>query len=65
MTKDTGEEPMSIDHKIIEKHKEAILKIARANTKKNENGLTVIEKDDPWRNETEWDELYKELENNS
>lgn len=60
-----GEEPMSIDTEVIKKHKEAILKIAKANTKKNEDGLTVIEKDDPWRNETEWDELFKEIEENS
>ena len=30
-----GEEPMSIDIELIEKHKEAIHKIANANTKKN------------------------------
>jgi len=41
--------------------KEKIQKIAEANTKRNLDGLPVTSKDDPWRKETEWDELYKEL----
>jgi aspartyl aminopeptidase len=45
----------------IEKNKEKIRKIAEANTKKNQDGLTVISKDDPWRKETEWDKFYQDL----
>lgn len=52
---------MAVDTKFIEKNKEKIKKIAEANTKKNKDGLTVLDKNDPWREETEWDQLYKEL----
>lgn len=32
-------------------------KVAEKNTKRNSDGLTVISKDDPWREESEWDEI--------
>jgi hypothetical protein len=34
-----------------ETQKEKAVKIAEKNTKRNEEGLTVIEKDDVWRDE--------------
>lgn len=52
---------MSTYTKVIKKNKEKLMDIANINTKKNQDGLTVISKDDPWREETEWDELYKDL----
>lgn len=45
----------------ISKNKEIIYKIAQSNTVVNESGLTVIPKDDPWREEKEWDEMYEDL----
>lgn len=45
----------------ISQHREQIQTIADKNWKKNSDGDYVIEKDDPWRQEYEWDELYKEL----
>jgi hypothetical protein len=45
----------------LEKNKAKIRKVADSITKKNENGIPVISKDDPWRKEHEWDDLYKEL----
>lgn len=34
---------------------------AEANTLRNAKGQTVIERDDPWFAEDEWDVYYKEL----
>ena len=45
--------------KWLNKNKEKIYEIARNNTVYNAEGHAVIEKDDPWRNEDEWDDLYK------
>ncbi|MDR3601493.1 MAG: hypothetical protein P4L49_13610 [Desulfosporosinus sp.] len=45
----------------VNKNKDLINKIARSNTIQNDAGVTVIPKDDPWRDEHEWDEMYKEL----
>ncbi|NLI92501.1 MAG: hypothetical protein GX434_09945 [Peptococcaceae bacterium] len=47
----------------ISKNKDVIDKIAKSNTKINKSGLTVISKDDTWLDETEWDEMYKDLKN--
>jgi hypothetical protein len=41
----------------LEKNKEKISKIIESNTKRNENGIPVITKDDPWRQEKEWDSI--------
>jgi hypothetical protein len=45
----------------VSQHREQIQTLADKNWKKNSDGNYVIEKDDPWRQEHEWDELYKEL----
>lgn len=34
---------------------------AMQNTKYNEEGKAVVEIDDEWRDETEWDELFEQL----
>lgn len=46
--------------KFIEENKEKIYKIAEDNTKRNKDGLTVLTKDDPWRDEDEWDKMFAE-----
>lgn len=43
------------------KNKDKIRRITESNTKRNQNGIPIITKDDPWRKETEWDIMYKEL----
>ena len=45
----------------MDKNKDLINKIAQSNTTQNDAGVTVVPKNDPWRDEQEWDELYKEL----
>lgn len=40
----------------ISQNKELCYFVAEQNTKKNNNNVAVIEKNDIWRNETEWDE---------
>lgn len=65
-----GGDNMSLPQKSVEKdfaeflskNRDSINRIARSNTVKNDDGLTVITKDDPSREEREWDELYKELQ---
>ena len=47
----------------VEKHKKLLYDFAKSNTVKDESGLTVIPKDDPWRDEEEWDAMYKDLKN--
>jgi len=39
----------------VTKNKILIHSIANSNTIKNEDGKTVVPKNDPWRNENEWD----------
>jgi hypothetical protein len=34
---------------VFESNREKILELAEKNTKRNEDGLTIIEKNDPWR----------------
>lgn len=47
--------------KWLNENKEKIYEIARKNTVYNAEGHAVIEKDDEWRNEGEWDDLYAGL----
>lgn len=41
---------------------EKLFQLAEQNTTYDKNGHAVISKDDPWIEETEWDELYNQLE---
>ncbi|SPF32601.1 hypothetical protein SBF1_1120001 [Candidatus Desulfosporosinus infrequens] len=45
----------------VSQHRDKIQELSNANWPKNSDGEYVITKDDPWRQEHEWDELYKEL----
>ena len=45
----------------LTKNKDLINRVARSNTTKNDADVTVITRDDPWRDEHEWDDMYKEL----
>ncbi|MFZ3103046.1 MAG: hypothetical protein WA131_09250 [Desulfitobacteriaceae bacterium] len=45
----------------VNQHRDKIQELSDANWPKNSDGEYVITKDDPWRQEHEWDELYKEL----
>lgn len=47
--------------RFIQKNKDKLYKMAEKNTTYNSEGRAVIKKDDEWRNETEWDDLYKKL----
>ena len=42
-------------------YSEKVYEFAKNKTKYNNEGRTVISKDDEWLVETEWDDLYKEL----
>ena len=47
----------------IENNKELAYSLAAKNTPCNANGHPVIAKDDEWRDETEWDKLFEDLQN--
>ena len=42
-------------------YSEKVYEFAKNNTKYNNEGRTVISKNDEWLNEKEWDDLFKEL----
>lgn len=46
----------------IKQNKEKVYKIAEQNTTRNSKGQVIISKDDPWFNEDEWEEHFKELD---
>ena len=52
---------MSALAQYLERNKELAYKFASENTPCNASGHPVITKDDEWRKETEWDELFAEL----
>lgn len=41
----------------LKKNKDKIRKISESNTVRNKEGVCVIGMDDPWRKETEWEEM--------
>jgi len=45
----------------IQQNKNKIKKVSEKNITKNKEGLIVLSKDDEWRNETEWDNFYKDV----
>jgi selenophosphate synthetase-related protein len=61
MCKKTNDENMKSFKEFLATNKEKIRHITEANSIKNEDGLIVIAKDDPWRKETEWDSMYEKL----
>jgi len=44
----------------LTRNKLLIRHLAEANTKRNQEGKTVISKNDPWREEHEWNKANKE-----
>ncbi|XID91517.1 hypothetical protein ACF3MZ_23835 [Paenibacillaceae bacterium WGS1546] len=59
-----GEHDLSIIEKDLNAHLQRIKKIAQSNTIKNNDGLTVITKDDPIREESDWISSIKDYDNN-
>ena len=45
---------------INENYSEKAYQLAMCNTKYNSEGKAVIERDDEWRNETEWDAMFEQ-----
>jgi hypothetical protein len=58
------ERDMSIIEKDLRAHLQKIKKLAQSNTVKNEEGLTVITKDDPVREESDWNSSIKGYDTN-
>lgn len=62
MTTDREENEMSILEKNLSANLDKIKQLAKANTVKNKEGLTVVTKDDPIREETDWKDSIKKYE---
>ncbi|CCF14196.1 hypothetical protein [Brevibacillus laterosporus] len=45
----------------VQKNKDKIRRATEMNTTRTKDGLVLISKNDTWRKETEWDDLYKEI----
>ena len=58
------EKNMSILEKELSAHIQKIRKIAQANTVKNSDGLTVITKDDPYREDPDFESSIKSTGSN-
>jgi predicted HicB family RNase H-like nuclease len=50
-----------IQAELPQKYDDKAYALAKANTKYNAEGKVVIASDDEWRDETEWDDVYKQL----
>lgn len=46
----------------INEYDDKVYKLASENTKYNSVGTTVREKNDEWRNEKEWDDVFEQLQ---
>ncbi|MHB8122575.1 MAG: hypothetical protein ACYDG4_10520 [Desulfuromonadaceae bacterium] len=57
------EEQKCTFEEFITKNRKLVRTVAVANTAKDREGNTVIAKNDPWRNEHEWDEMHRKLKN--
>ena len=52
---------MLILSQYLKENREKVYSFAAENTSYNAGGSPVVRKDDEWRDETEWDELYESL----
>jgi hypothetical protein len=59
MSDNKEDTPMSILEQNLQNHLEKIKRIAKTNTVKNEKGQTVLTKDDPYREEQDWESSIK------
>jgi hypothetical protein len=62
MMKKRGGKKMSVLAEFIQQNKQKIRRVSDSNSSKKSDGIPVIKKDDPWRDETEWDDHYRELD---
>lgn len=57
------EEKMNAFAELVAKNKDRIREVANANTTRNSDGVPVLAKNDSWRHEAEWEEVYRDLVN--
>lgn len=60
MCKERNESEMELKE-FIAKNRNVIREVCSDGLKKDAQGRVVLPKDDEWRTETEWEELYREL----
>ncbi len=59
MRKDQEGKGMSVQGKELKTKRELLWELAEKNTKRNKDGLTVLTKDSPYREEENWRETVK------
>lgn len=47
----------------IQQNKNKVRRVSEKNVVRNKNNVVVLSKDDEWRSEHEWDDLYKDVRN--
>ncbi len=55
------EQALPFQPKMIGNYNKKAYQLAMENTKYNTEGKAVINKDDEWKNETEWDEMFEQM----
>ena len=55
------EQALPFQPKLIEGYNKKAYRLAMENTKYNSDGKAVVSKDDEWRDESEWDDIYEQM----
>jgi len=55
------EQALPFQPKMIGKYNKKAYQLAMKNTKYNSDGKTVVSKNDEWKDETEWEEIFKQM----
>lgn len=55
------EQALPFQPKLIEGYNKKTYRLAMENTKYNSDGKAVVSKDDEWRDESEWDDIYEQM----
>lgn len=46
----------------VNQYNEKVYKLAKDNTNNNSDGKAVIQENDEWRDEKEWDEVFEQMQ---
>lgn len=55
------EQALPFQPKLIKGYNKEAYRLAMENTKYNSDGKAVVSKDDEWRDESEWDDIYEQM----
>ncbi len=55
------EQALPFQPKMIGSYNKKVYQLAMENTKYNSDGRAVVSKDDEWKDETEWDDIFEQM----